>query len=174
MTEIGKANQETPVSKTVYSLMDKWIRSEKSNELDVSGNSMKPLLNEGMQVVVEHRRSSIKTGDIIIYLRNNRLILHRVLRIIIQKSSKRFLTKGDSAMSFDKPLVSQNEIIGVVNSISNDNKTIDLKKWQWRSISWIITMGSLLIGTLTGYVALIFNILFQSRADGVNSKNKDL
>lgn len=174
MTVTEQPPQNTGISKTLCSLVEKWTKSEKLNELAVSGRSMKPFLNKGMKVVVKHNRDLVKTGDIIVYLRNNRLILHRVLRIIKQGDNICFLTKGDSAMSFDNPLVDRSEVVGIVISISNNKKTIDLKKWQWRSISKIITIGSFLVGTLMSYVTFIFNIFFQYRADSIKIKDKEL
>ena len=66
MNEMGKVTQKIPISKAVCSLMDRWMKSERLNEVAVSGSSMKPLLNEGMNVVVEHRRGSIKSRIILV------------------------------------------------------------------------------------------------------------
>jgi hypothetical protein len=170
----NKDPKEKGIGRAVCSLVDKWSNAEKFHEVLVSGKSMKPLLSPGMNVVVDHNRDSVKKGDIILYLRNNRLILHRIVQVIVQEDGNLFLTKGDSSMSFDKPLVNQDEIIGVVNSILKDKRTIDLKKWQWRCISRVITACSSFTGTLAGYISIFLNMCFKYRNSGIKLKDKEL
>ncbi len=130
----------------VLPVLNQWIKSGKRNRIFISGCSMKPLLNDGSQVFVEHVRRSVKTGDIIIYLRDERLISHRVLRVIKDGGSTFYLTKGDSAVRFDKPVVGEEEIAGIVRGIVKGRKTIDLTGWRWRIFGKVVAASSFIIG----------------------------
>ncbi len=150
----------------VLPVLNQWIKSGKRNRIFIEGRSMKPLLNDGSQVLVEHGRHSIKTGNIIIYLRDERLISHRVLRVIKDGGSTFYLTKGDSAVRFDRPVVSEEEIAGIVRGIVNERKTIDLSHWRWRIFGKVMAAISLIIGISAGIALSLLGCIKAIRKKG--------
>jgi signal peptidase I len=151
MNLAGKLNKDMLREKShkeriVLPVLNQWIKTGKWNRICISGCSMKPILNDGSQVLVEHGRHSVKTGDIIIYLRDERLISHRVLRVIKDGDSVFYLTKGDSAVRFDRPVVGEEEITGIVRGIVKESKTIHLTGWRWRIFGKVMAASSLIVG----------------------------
>ena len=120
------------------------LNKKRSLSLFSEGGSMKPILPDKSEIIIDRNLDLVKRGDIVIYLRNDTLIVHRVIRVIKDK----YLTKGDSALRFDSPLVSAEELVGIVKVIIKDNRVINLEKKRWRAINHTLTMASLVEGAL--------------------------
>ena len=156
--------QEAYEHKIARQTLDRWIKSGTRNRISISGNSMRPFMNDGSLVEVEYGRHSVKKGNIVVYLRDDRLICHRVLRVVKEGEKTFYLTKGDAAVRFDKPLVSEKEIAGVVRAIIRRNKTARVTGLNWRLLGKLMAAGSCLVG-LTTNVILFSRGLFSGRPD---------
>jgi len=82
--------------------------------LRVTGSSMIPALWPGDLVTIRSTPSSeLSCGDIVLFFRDRRFFVHRVLDV----SAGSLLTRGDSVVSSDSP-VSPDELLGRVVSIT--------------------------------------------------------
>ncbi len=64
--------------------------------------SMEPTLRVGDVVIVD-KCADIKVGDVVVYVKGGRLIVHRVIKITEYGGELRYLTKGDANAVPDAP-----------------------------------------------------------------------
>lgn len=143
------AEEKLCKEKIVSPMFDLWMNSKRQSRITVSGNSMRPILNEGSQVLVDHGARHPKMGDIAIYYRDDTLVTHRVILIRKRGNKKLYLTKGDSALRFDNPLITESDIVGTVKGVIKEKRTIDLMKLRWRFFGRVLALRSFVIGTLS-------------------------
>lgn len=115
------------------------LRANGSACFRVLGASMFPWIRSGDYVFV--RRSAFEAaaaGEVVLYERNQRLFVHRVLRRLAQASAGQaaslLITKGDALDAKDLP-VSESEFLGRVTRIHRGQRHIDLD-----------TLGRVLLG----------------------------
>ena len=80
----------------------------------VASESMLPSLEVGDLVVLDQNSSTYKRGDIIAYKKNNKIIIHRINKIVDIDGDEYYYTKGDSNKSIDEFVVENEMIIGKV------------------------------------------------------------
>jgi signal peptidase I len=92
--------------------------------LRVSGTSMAPTLCPGELVIVENTRmTEILPGEIVVFARDGRLIVHRVLSKIQSRDEDSLLTRGDRARKSDAPVTSS-EFVGRVIHIEGGHSGV--------------------------------------------------
>ena len=93
------------------------VRTFGEVRLRVFGTSMVPSILPGDMISV-HRADllEISPGEIVMYLRDGRLFVHRVLARAGSHDHPRLITRGDR-LTYDDPLVSSSELLGRVTSI---------------------------------------------------------
>jgi len=95
-----------------------------SIRLRVSGTSMAPTLCPGELVSVEKTGiAEIFPGEIAVFARNGRLIVHRVLTKIQSRGEPYLLTRGDRARKSDAP-VTRSEFVGRVTHIERGHSGV--------------------------------------------------
>ena len=72
----------------------------------IVSESMEPTLHVGDMVIIS--KSGYDTGDIVVYMRGNMPIIHR----IIEKNDQGYIIKGDNNPVADPGIVKQSQIIG--------------------------------------------------------------
>lgn len=86
--------------------------------LTIGSGSMTPKINKGDVVVVKKLKDTeiydIKKGDILVYNHDDKIIVHRVNKIIKNNGQINFKTKGDNNNTADSWQVKQDEVIGIV------------------------------------------------------------
>jgi signal peptidase I len=122
------------------------VRTNGSACLRVLGASMAPWIRLGDFVFV--RRSDIETacaGEVILFERDHRLCVHRVLRRLEDGSAGRsgssLITKGDAVDGEDAP-VSKAEFLGRVTRVHRGQRHIDLE-----------SLGRILLGRFLAFVS---------------------
>jgi signal peptidase I len=107
------------------------VRANGSACFRVLGASMFPWIRSGDFVFV--RRSAFEAavpGQVVLFERNNRLFVHRVLRRVVEKpagpGASLLITKGDALDAQDVP-VSDAEFLGRVTRIHRGLRHIDLE-----------------------------------------------
>ena len=90
------------------------------------GGSMEPLISTGDLVLVEKPTGSVKRGDVVLYKRGDRYVLHRVLRL----REGLFEIVGDNTFTIE--LVPETEILGVMRGLTHRGKEVDLDAWRYR------------------------------------------
>src|ERR1035438_8600472 len=93
------------------------LRSLGEARLAVSGSSMLPSIWPGDILEIHWvAAADISKGDIVVFARENRLIVHRVLRMTREGEHLTINTRGDRSARVDAPL-SVNELLGRVQTI---------------------------------------------------------
>ena len=86
--------------------------------LTIGSGSMTPKINKGDVVIVKKLKDTeiydIKKGDILVYNHDDKIIVHRVNKIIKNNGQINFKTKGDNNNTADSWQVKQDEVIGIV------------------------------------------------------------
>lgn len=80
----------------------------------VASGSMEEIISKGDVVVVDQRYKKINDTDIIAYKYNERIVIHRVYKIINVNNEYYIYTKGDANKDYDKYKITKDMIIGVV------------------------------------------------------------
>lgn len=126
----------------VKAALDIWEQADRQNLIPISGRSMLPLIQNGDVVLVAHGKSGVRRGDIIVFMQNNQMVAHRVLRAGTGGSSATFLAKGDNNPYFDPP-VTVDRIVGRVLKIERNGKWVAVDTPLWRALGWLIAVGML-------------------------------
>ena len=80
-------------------IIEEGIKAGSSVRLKVRGNSMSPLLLDGVDIVILHPfiPENLKTGDVILFRYREVFLLHRIIEIQGTNSlSGKIITKGDA------------------------------------------------------------------------------
>ena len=83
----------------------------------VATGSMVPNISIGDVVIVNQRYdlNDIKVGDIIAVKYDNKIIVHRIVKMVNNNDELYIYTKGDANKSLDNYIVNKDMIIGIVN-----------------------------------------------------------
>jgi len=104
------------------------LRSSGALRLQVSGTSMLPAIWPGDTLLIERVESrAVSEGDIVLFGRACRLVVHRVTRRIETPAESKIVTRGD-AMSEPDPPVREDDLLGKVSFVSRDGKFIAPRK----------------------------------------------
>ena len=96
------------------------LRSSGTLRLQVTGWSMLPALWPGDTIHVERAGvDEVLTGDIVLFGRDQRLFVHRVVKVI---SDTRLSTQGDAMQAAD-PVVTRDEFLGRVSLVERNGKS---------------------------------------------------
>ena len=106
-------------------------------KLRVISGSMQPCLRAGDSVIAQSVEvDSLRRGDVVVVLRNDELITHRLIAI---RSGLAYI-KGDNLYQVDAP-IDAHLILGRVTSIDRAGRPIDLQRLRWqrfdRFVGWL-------------------------------------
>jgi signal peptidase I len=88
-------------------------------ELRVCGSSMEPTIKKGAIIKIENINDDILIGDVIVFLNNDHLTVHRVINMYCSTQGKQiYVTKGDNC-SNKTEIVTEENIIGKVFNYLN-------------------------------------------------------
>lgn len=91
---------------------------------------MFPLIdNQDKVILIDMPPDKIHQGDIIAFVNNGEIVVHRVIRLKYLKKEILFCQKGDSSPYFS--WIKGKEILGKVIEIKNDKKIIKLNDIFW-------------------------------------------
>ena len=92
--------------------------------LKVTGASMRPWLHDGDTAIIRKvSPEDIDKGNLILFITDEqRLVIHRVVRIKQSNDGPLFFTKGDANLHYD-PLLTNSKILGKVISVRYRGKT---------------------------------------------------
>lgn len=106
-----------------------WIR--------LAGQSMLPLLREGDQLLVAHSCEKLRQGDLVVFRRAGKLVVHRVIRFNLGVTGRIPITKGDNVPHYDAP-VQADELVGRVVQVRRGARLLSLDNRVWRVSGWLI------------------------------------
>jgi hypothetical protein len=128
--------------------------------LAVGGASMLPSIWPG-DILEIHRAAAadLSLGDIVVFARDNRLIVHRVLRVNRELDELVLITRGDRSPRADAA-VPFSELLGKVKAIQRGRRNIGPRLTWWRQIaSWILLRSELCTRVLLHFAAIRRNSL---------------
>lgn len=100
-----------------HSLATEILRSRGTLRLSAFGNSMLPTLWPGDRLTIRQRSiEQVLPGDVVLFAREGRFFIHRVLRKLVLDSHPRLLTRGDAMPDTDAPVCAE-ELLGKIVSI---------------------------------------------------------
>ena len=141
------------------------LRSFGSLRLRVTGHSMLPAIWPGDTLVVEQRDFlEIVPRDIILYSRDNRLAVHRMLRAI-DTPNPRFITQGDAMPNPDAPVFPA-QLLGLVTEIVRKGQRVDQQA--------VRTFAIRCVGGVLRHSALLSRLLVHLHRKGRNSAKGDV
>jgi signal peptidase I len=87
--------------------------------LPVTGSSMFPCMQPGDLLEIRRPTGSIRPGDVVVFQRNERLVVHRV----VDRAGDLYITRGDRLRHPDAPVPAP-EILGRVAAIERGRRRI--------------------------------------------------
>lgn len=100
------------------------LRSFGSLRLRVAGHSMLPVIWPGDTLVIgQCKFAEIVPGDIVLYSRHQRLVIHRVLQAIDTQGDPSLLTQGDALPHPDAPVFPV-QVLGRVTEIIREGQPL--------------------------------------------------
>lgn len=82
----------------------------------IASGSMEDVISKGDVVIVDTKYDNINIGDVIAYNYENRIVVHRVFRIVDSGNVYYIYTKGDANSEYDKYKISKDMVIGVTKA----------------------------------------------------------
>jgi signal peptidase len=113
-------------------LVSEAVRAAGRVRLRVSGTSMVPAMRPGDLITVERARAAeIAPGEIVVFTRSGRLVVHRVTGVTaapglaksVSESEPALQTRGDCARRKD-PIVRDSELLGRVTQIERSGHRV--------------------------------------------------
>lgn len=116
----------------VKGLLKEGLERNQRARLQVSSQSMRPLLRPGDTILVQQIDPiQLAMGDLVVLDRNADLAIHRLIKLDIDEQ---YHTKGDN-VPFSDPPVSGTKILGRVVAIERGRRCIDLTAPQWARVN---------------------------------------
>lgn len=90
----------------------------KYQALTIGSGSMSPKIEKGDIIILKSVKNfeidKLKKGDVLVYNQDNKIIVHRIVKIFKVNNKKKFITKGDHNDTKDSWIVKEEDVIGVV------------------------------------------------------------
>ena len=103
------------------------LRSSGSLRLRVTGWSMLPSVMPGDTLIIERVNDRASPGDIVLFGRNRRLFVHRVISVAGSGGDMRLITQGDGMRRPDPP-GEASELLGKVSLIVRNGRGIEPRR----------------------------------------------
>jgi signal peptidase I len=135
----------------------------KELKIRLGGRSMYPFLRNGdIGLVKKICISNLKIGDVIVFKTSEKLIAHRLLKIIYRNKKLSLITKGDSLLKKDCP-ISEENYIGKIVSFDRKNKTVDIETEYFIKLNYIISKTSIVLVIIYIFVRIYWKMQSQIR-----------
>lgn len=106
------------------SLVAEVLRTAGTLRLSSRGHSMLPTLWPGDLLAIDAQSfTQVQVGDVVLYTRDERFYIHRVLRKNETAAGTSLLTRGDAMPEADAP-IQPNELLGKVVSVERAGQTV--------------------------------------------------
>lgn len=108
------------------------------------GDSMSPLIKDACKLEVRlGNMQKFRIGDIALFLENNRVVAHRIIRMKKEGEAIEFLLKGDNNKDVDR-FFKKEELVGKLEKIIYPDYVINLHNKRNKVMSFLLTAYSLL------------------------------
>jgi hypothetical protein len=119
-------------------------------EFLLHGKSMAPLLPDGSKIRVRFAADDQFTvGQVLIYARKDRVVAHRLVRSIKSADHRYVITRGDSTVCCDLPILATS-VLGLVTGFSTTGpwQPIGPPPERWFGFRWLACLISGLVGAV--------------------------
>ena len=121
--------QSLPVS-----VLGLWSQSGKWVSLSVATGSMRPLIRPGDRVTIRlGDPDRVRSGDIVAYLRNDRVFVHRLMLVWGHRGCRRFWQKGDALSGWGA--FDEEAFLGRVEQVHRGSALLDMDRGAWPLIN---------------------------------------
>jgi signal peptidase I len=111
---------------TACSLVAESVRVSGSIRLPAVGTSMVPAIHPGDILSIQPiDPKEVTLGDIVVYAREEVLVVHRIVRTSASSSESYLITRGDRLLRDDAPIL-PGELLGRVASIERKNRCVNI------------------------------------------------
>ena len=163
MIETSESSPPTVPADVLTAALDKWNQAGEQHLIPIIGSSMLPLIQPGDQALVRHGHANVRRGDVIVFLQQEKMVAHRLLRIYNHGPVTTFITKGDNVPYLDSP-VNASKVVGRVLKIKRDSRCLSIDTRAWRTGGWLIAVCMLGWTTFYGWGRWIKHRLLGQRA----------
>jgi signal peptidase I len=102
---------------------------------------MVPAIQPGDMLTIQPVDSSeVALGDVVVYAKENVLVVHRVVRTCAGSSEARLVTRGDRLMQDDEPILPA-DLLGRVACIERKNRRMNVRtfsNWAEQALSLVL------------------------------------
>jgi signal peptidase I len=118
-----------------------WREHAAAHCVRIHGNSMVPLLCAGDEVLVERPPRRWRAGDLVVFERDGQLVVHRLLRMVIQAGSveQACVTQGDNARIADAPVV-ETQVAGRAVAVRRGTALTAFDTPGWRLLGSVLVL----------------------------------
>ncbi len=109
------------------------------------GQSMRPFIEPGDELVIEPGPESFRLGDVVLYRHDGRSIVHRVVGWRRSGLERLVVVKGDRALGFDPPIAEERIFGRVVERLDATGST-DYRSSSWRILNRLAALLSAAAG----------------------------
>jgi signal peptidase I len=107
------------------------LRTSGTVRLKALGHSMLPTLWPGdLLTIAAQSIEGVQVGDVVLFMRENRFFIHRVLRKDTNGSVHTLVTRGDAMPEADDPVTAV-ELLGNVVSVAHNDQTVVVPHCSW-------------------------------------------
>lgn len=125
--------------KILRELVSRLLEEGNSIRIPADGYSMFPAIHPGDAIMISPvvDPGTLKRGEIIAWKREHDLVVHRIISIKSHDKRMVFITRGDSSMSSDQPIIPE-ILAGRVTVIEKKGKKLvpeiksDIPSWKYR------------------------------------------
>ncbi len=108
-------------------------RAVRARSIPVVGKSMWPLLRPDVWVDVRPLQAPPRLGAILVYVAPDRLVIHRLMRVLREAGQVRFVMKGD-ALPMEDPPIEPERVLGEVVVTRYRRFSLRVDNRIWRSL----------------------------------------
>ena len=119
------------------------LRSRGAARLPVNGSSMLPCLWPGDVLAVRHQElAEIQPGQVVVFQRDAKLVVHRVIRQLHREGSTVLITRGYRRWRPDAP-VTADELLGRVEAVERGDRRFEPALTRWGRVGSVLCRSEL-------------------------------
>jgi|ERR1700676_2291746 len=117
-------------SGTACRLVAESVRKWGGIRLPAVGTSMVPAIQPGDVLTIQPvSPKEVSIGDIVVYMREQMLIVHRIVRTCVSSGEPYIVTRGDRLLRNDAPVL-PDELLGQVACIERKHRRVNLRPFS--------------------------------------------
>ncbi len=116
---------------------------------------MRPLLGPGVRVDIRPLDTPPRRGAILVYSASDRIVIHRLMRVLRDSGGVRFVTKGDASATEDPP-IDPSCVLGEVTVVRYRRFSLRVDTRVWRRLGCALLRAAPLAHRVAGWSRKIY------------------